>query len=857
MPDPRLEEIDDRLEPIEEDEAPSDPTTTAFEAFMRGAGDTASFGFSDELSGLGGLLAGDDSARTAGRGVGAPVDDRTEYQRARDEWRDVNEQALEEHPAAFRGGQATGVVGTAALPLSPAARGGSMAARAAAALPSAAAAGYLGGYGSSEAEAGTPEVFFDALGGAELSAALGPVVGEAAYRVGQAPRAFREFAATFAPKVGRRAQRAQIETVHGPDVADMVYKAATDTPEGAATRAAVTRAENPAAQRARQERIAAQERSVKDRYAQLDEQDAAQLAQQQERATQALTDIVEAGDTIRGSQDMATKYRDIAEAIERKYAVPPPAPEPTPTIDPTADTMRPPGPEPTVPGAWPEERAREVLGNRVAMSQIRGRPSPVAAQALRRLEAPVAPVEGLSSAQRAASSALRPSPLPQVPESPGSIRPGPAPEQGATLPPRTAREAQEIARAQTSPSGDRAVDDIDALIADELAVNEEGAARTSLNRVRRALETYRNRLGDPDAQGYLGAKYEALDQLKRAVQKEASNQASRNRGMSQWLDENAAEPLRRLLEDSSVWGEEAAAIQQAENAAWRERLLAASPERALLESNAQVSAQSPYTMGQRANRPAVYRAVEQAAEPSQADRFADFKRMLDAEAGLQTAKTQRLPEGDDLRALAARSQQRGQEIGDILAARRRAVAEAAQRPAARERELEAARALTPDEQADAAAARALTEAEQGLPGAQDITAPLPPQGFMRAAVEALTPQKLGQRAREIGRLEAAAGPQNPRAQKALDAALGRGSAIPPGAAETIGRLPARAAAQDEDLTRKVGSMPSDAVREAQMILHQDPNAFGENTATVKAAIDSGDEETVRLALFNRGSSQPR
>jgi hypothetical protein len=40
----------------------------------------------------------------------------------------------------------------------------------------------------------------------------------------------------------------------------------------------------------------------------------------------------------------------------------------------------------SMPGAWPMARVLEVLGTRVAMSAIRGKPSPVAATVLARLE---------------------------------------------------------------------------------------------------------------------------------------------------------------------------------------------------------------------------------------------------------------------------------------------------------------------------------------------------------------------------------------------------------------------------------------------------------------------------------------
>lgn len=81
-------------------------------------------------------------------------------------------------------------------------------------------------------------------------------------------------------------------------------------------------------------------------------------------------------------REMAAEYRQMAAGYD---------------VDPMALTMRPPSPEPTIPGAWPEGRVKEVLGNRIARRAMTpaarggGPPSPAAEAAMRRLEAPVAP----------------------------------------------------------------------------------------------------------------------------------------------------------------------------------------------------------------------------------------------------------------------------------------------------------------------------------------------------------------------------------------------------------------------------------------------------------------------------------
>lgn len=244
-----IEAVDDDLgiEPVPE---AVDPGITKTESALRGAADTASFGFNDEMAGLGGFLAGifDDRQRAQGRGVDAPVRSASDYQAVRDAERANQKQAEQANPNSFLAGQIAGAVGTAAAPLpgsglmqgakalragagaraalSAAAHGGEAAATLAPrvfnAMKTGATVGGLNAAGSSEAD-NAADVALDTVEGAAGGALLAPVVGETVRgAVKAAPATLKWIAGKLRP--GMTAQEAEV--LYGKDLAPLALKMA-------------------------------------------------------------------------------------------------------------------------------------------------------------------------------------------------------------------------------------------------------------------------------------------------------------------------------------------------------------------------------------------------------------------------------------------------------------------------------------------------------------------------------------------------------------------------------------------------------------------------------------------------------
>lgn len=231
--------------PAEPDEPPS-----VWESLVRGARDTASMSWDDEAGGFGAWLhsLGEDDLqgkRTTERGTGAPLSDQTTYEVERDLQRQRTREAEEAHPTAFTVGQGVGVVGTAAAPLGPAAKGASWGARAVKAAPAAGAWGFMSGLGATEEETSSGQ-FFDGLAGGEGAAVVGPVLGEAAHQlVAKAtPWLRRLLTRGKGAKLDAKVLD-EIRRQHGDEGVELARVFTSDTPEGAEMRRLVTQAESP------------------------------------------------------------------------------------------------------------------------------------------------------------------------------------------------------------------------------------------------------------------------------------------------------------------------------------------------------------------------------------------------------------------------------------------------------------------------------------------------------------------------------------------------------------------------------------------------------------------------------------
>lgn len=146
------------------------PEVSALESGIRGAAQSASLGFADELAGL---VGGAKALFTPGQSVAEG------YRKERDESRALYKAAEEANPKAYLGGELAGGLATAAIPGLGAAKAASLGAKALQAAKIGATLGGVSALGGSEADVTKGQVG-QALQETALGAGLGGVVGAAA-----------------------------------------------------------------------------------------------------------------------------------------------------------------------------------------------------------------------------------------------------------------------------------------------------------------------------------------------------------------------------------------------------------------------------------------------------------------------------------------------------------------------------------------------------------------------------------------------------------------------------------------------------------------------------------------------------
>lgn len=280
------------------------PKIGTAEALARGAGQGASLGLADEAAGVGAKLApGDSIPRAAGRGVGAPLSDRTDYDVARDAERAANKQAATDTAFDKRGlnpllaavtpdstfgvGEALGTAATAAVPVGEAAEGATLVARGLKAAKAGAGVGGVAGFGNSEGDAATQVA--DTATGAAMGGALGPLAAEATRLGSSGTAATRKVLGNAADKLlGRSAER-EIEQ-GGPALARKAELLANPTsPEGQQLRAQATAGGSPDA-------IDAHTRDI----------------------GKKVDELLQHSDVVRWDEDIASKGRAIKSMMERE-----------------------------------------------------------------------------------------------------------------------------------------------------------------------------------------------------------------------------------------------------------------------------------------------------------------------------------------------------------------------------------------------------------------------------------------------------------------------------------------------------------------------------------------------------------
>lgn len=148
--------------------APGQEDRGAVDASLRGAADSLSFGFSDEI-GAGFGAATNSLSNLVGEGTGESFGDY--YTRSRDDQRASLASAQENHPYAFAGGQIAGGLGTLFVPGAGASTLGRLAIRGA-------AEGAL--YGTGSADGSAVDRLIGGARGAAIGGAVAPVAGAAA-----------------------------------------------------------------------------------------------------------------------------------------------------------------------------------------------------------------------------------------------------------------------------------------------------------------------------------------------------------------------------------------------------------------------------------------------------------------------------------------------------------------------------------------------------------------------------------------------------------------------------------------------------------------------------------------------------